>query len=83
MSNTQRFNERGKRKRALTVEELEEVEIVDRRGNVRVDFQPVKQQPTSNPPTPRRQPKRPYQKSLSPTAAGSHQSPRKPRTTKV
>ena len=28
MSNTQRLNERGKRKRAVTVEELEEVEIV-------------------------------------------------------
>lgn len=90
MSNSRKINQLADKRRAATkakkrqaeVEEYEEVEIVDRRGNVRIDLQRVHQQAQPNPTTPSRS-KRARQKSPSPIASGSKQSSRKPRKTKV
>jgi hypothetical protein len=82
MSNTRRFNEKA-RKRRVTVEEVEEVVVVDRRGKVRAGLRripqdaPLPKTPSSN------TRKKPRWKSPSPVAGGSKQHTKLSRTSKV
>jgi hypothetical protein len=65
MSNPKRFS-KTVRKARHRVQEMEEVETVDRRGKVRVKMQPVKQKSPATKGTPTRGPKRPRWNSPSP-----------------
>jgi hypothetical protein len=71
MSNSRRFNERVKKRRA-TVQELEEVESVDRRGVPKVGLRPVQEVPVPKSTSPGKR-KRPRWKSPSPVASKSNQ----------
>jgi hypothetical protein len=73
MSNTRRTNKAVRAGRVI-VRELEEVKIVDRRGNVKVSMQPVRKDPPATTETPRRNQKHARWKSPSPGASGSNHS---------
>ena len=65
------------------VEEVEEVQTVDRRGNVRVHMKPVRKDPPLPKQTPPPSQKRARWKSLSPEPSGSGHYFSKPKTSKV
>jgi hypothetical protein len=65
------------------VQELEEVETVDRRGKARIKMQPVQQDPPAPMKTPPRNQKRARWKSPSPVPSGSKHHFRRPKTSKV
>ena len=82
MPNSRKSTKLTGKRRAL-VEELEEVQKVDRRGNVRLRMQPMRK----DPPLPKRMlpqsQKRARWKSPSPEASGSNDYFQKPKTSKV
>jgi hypothetical protein len=82
MSNSRKSNKMGKKRRAF-VEELEEVEKVDRRGNVRVHMQLVRKDPGLPKQMSSHDQKRARLKSPSPEASGSKNLIQKLKTSKV
>jgi hypothetical protein len=81
MSSSKKLKTSGS-KRRVTVEEVEEVVTLDRRGRTKIIMQPVKhEQPICKTPSPYKKPS--TKKSLSPKVGGSKQSIPKPRLSKV
>jgi hypothetical protein len=85
MSNTQKLNKKVQKRRAK-VQEVEDVEVVDRRGNIKPGFRDVPREvkSTKSPKDPlANSRKRPRQKSPSPVAGGSTDHTWHPRKSKV
>jgi hypothetical protein len=82
MSNTKRI-EKTARKRRVIVQEVEEVQKVDRRGNVKVNLRPVRKDPPAPKQSPPHNQKRVRWKSPSPVASGSDHYFQRHRTSKV
>ena len=82
MSNSRKSN-KVVRKRGVFVEEVEEVQKVDRRGNVRLRMQPVRKDPPSPKQMQPQSQKRARWKSPSPEASGSNHYFQKSKTSKV
>src|ERR1019366_1092379 len=80
--NTRRLNKTTKKGRPR-VQEVEEVQKVDRRGNIRVSMRPVRKDPPAPKKTPPRNQKRARWKSPSPVASGSNHNFQRLRISKV
>ena len=82
MSSSKTFKKSSAGKKRVKVEEVEEVETVDRRGKIRLTMRPVKHdQPAYKQPSPNK--KSSIRKSTSPVPGGSGHHFQKPRMSKV